>query len=563
MRPLATDLSAERRRRLTRRFVPAAGALALAALAAGIVMGALHESDSERVAREFTEAWERKDYAAMHARLTPEARSAYPAAAFARAYRDTAATATAISFEASDPADERDEGVAVPTAVRTRAFGTLEDELVVPATEEGVRWVPHLVFPGLAPGESLTRRTRAPRRGRIISADHKVLAEGPPTARASPLGALGESIAGGMAPAEDGRERLEVYARGFDADTPIGSSGLERVFERELAGRPAGRLLAGRRVIAEGRARPGRDVRTTIVSHLQEAAVTALAGRLGGIAALDARTAEVRALAGIAFSAPQPPGSTFKIVTTTAALEERLVKKSDEFPVATHAVIDGVELDNANRESCGGSFKDSFAHSCNSVFAPLGVEVGAERLVDAAERYGWNARAAIAGELPSTLPPAGEIRSPLEVGSTAIGQGRVLATPLVMASVAQTVAAGGVRTVPSLRPGGSGRSIRVTRRRVARVLGELMVDVVEYGTGTAAALPDVKVAGKTGTAELEDTRDEEGVELPSDPTNTDAWFTAYAPAGRPKLAVAVLLVRAGAGGATAAPAARIVLDAAL
>ena len=94
----------------------------------------------------------------------------------------------------------------------------------------------------------------------------------------------------------------------------------------------------------------------------------------------------------------------------------------------------------------------------------------------------------------------------------------MLATPLVMASVAQTVAAGGVRTVPSLRPGGSRRSVRVTNRRVARTLEELMVDVVEYGTGTAAALPDVKVAGKTGTAELEDTRESEpGEELAAGP----------------------------------------------
>ena len=289
-----------------------------------------------------------------------------------------------------------------------------------------------------------------------------------------------------------------------------------------------------------------------------------LAGRLGGVAALDARTAEVRALAGIAFSAPQPPGSTFKIITTTAALERHLVKPSTEFPVETHAIIDGVELENANGESCGGTFRSSFAHSCNSVFAPLGLKVQAGPLVDAAERYGWNAPATIPGEVPSTLPPAAQIDTPLEVASTAIGQFETLATPLQMASVAQTIAMGGVRTRPHLSTDMQPKPVRVTSRRVARTIESLMIDVVAYGTGTAAQLPGIKVAGKTGTAELEDTRDPEtGETLPPDPTNTDAWFTAFAPAARPKIVVAVMLVRAGAGGATAAPAARVVLDAAL
>ena len=75
-------------------------------------------------------------------------------------------------------------------------------------------------------------------------------------------------------------------------------------------------------------------------------------------------------------------------------------------------MIDGVELENANGEFCGGTFRDSFAHSCNSVFAPLGVKVGAERLVDAAERFGWNAPPTVPGEVPSTLPPAAEITHP-------------------------------------------------------------------------------------------------------------------------------------------------------
>jgi cell division protein FtsI/penicillin-binding protein 2 len=193
------------------------------------------------------------------------------------------------------------------------------------------------------------------------------------------------------------------------------------------------------------------------------------------------------------------------------------------------------------------------------------VEIGAEALVDAAERFGWNADPTVPGEVPSSLPPAAEIKTPLEVGATAIGQFRTLATPLQMASVAQTIAARGVRHLPTLSLGDSTRSERVIKRRIARTIESLMVDVVAYGTGTAAALPGVKVAGKTGTAELEDTKrdPETGETEPPDPTNTDAWFAAYAPAGRPKIAVAVMLVRAGAGGATAAPAARVVLDAAL
>ena len=249
-------------------------------------------------------------------------------------------------------------------------------------------------------------------------------------------------------------ERNALYARGFEPDTPVGSSGLERILEEQVAGTPGGELRAGTRVLAKSEPQPAKPVRTTIDVGVQKAVATALAGRFGGIAALDAKTGAIRGLAGIAFSAPQPPGSTFKIVTTTAALEEKLVKPSTEFPVQTAAIIDGVELENANGESCGGSFADSFAHSCNSVFAPLGVKVGAEKLVETAERYGFNDEPAIEGAAASTLPAADEIASPLELGATAIGQGRVLATPLELATMAQTVASGGIRRTPTVVRGG-------------------------------------------------------------------------------------------------------------
>ena len=183
--------------------------------------------------------------------------------------------------------------------------------------------------------------------------------------------------------------------------------------------------------------------------------------------------------------------------------------------------------------------------------------------MDAAERYGWNAKATIPGEVPSTLPPAVEIDTPLEVASTAIGQFETLATPLQMASVAQTIATRGVRFPPTLSPVGRPRGTRVTSRRVARTIGshDGGRGGLRHRHGRGAARREGggqdRHRGARGHARPRDRRD-----AAPDPENTDAWFTAYAPAAHPKIVVAVMLVRAGAGGATAAPAARVVLDAA-
>ena len=546
--------------------------LAAASLSAGVVVGATSGSGSIKTARAFARAWERDDRVAMYELLTPDAQARWSRSAFTAAYTRTDLTTTERAVHVLRV--RRDGGGAVlDVAARTRVFGTVRGRVALPISDGRVDWRPQMTFPGVPAGAKLTRRTTVPQRASILASDGQVIATGPAAARTQPLGALAQSIAGGLGPPPSQAVRDRLFARGFPPDTPVGTSGLERLAEERVAGTPGGMLFAGGRVLASTRPRAARAVRTTIDLRVQQAAVTALAGRYGGVAALDPRTGRVRALAGIAFSGPQPPGSTFKIITATAVLEAGAAKPTTPFPVETKAVIDGVDLENANGESCGGTLAQSFAKSCNSVFAPLGVKVGAKRLVETAERYGWNQPPGLSGALPSTIPPASEITSPLAVGSTAIGQGKVLATPLEMASVAQTIANGGVRVMPTVFADRRGKSRRVIPRRIADTMEQLMIGVVAGGTGTAANLSPVKVAGKTGTAELTTTVKkegegtapplEEGVEAKPPGYDTDAWFTAYAPVRRSKLAVCVLIVHGGAGGSTAAPAARGVLQAGL
>jgi len=569
----------ERRRRLLTRMLPLAIVAAIA-----FVLGArvgVPGSPEREAASRYTAAWARKDFDAMYRELSEASQRSVPKAEFAKAYRRAAEVATLRNIRPDSPQDASEHGglTTVPVTIEatTAAFGKVIADLDLPYSEGGIAWVPSLVFPGLRRAEHLENRVELAPRAPILAGDGSSLASGPANQREHPLGSAAIDVTGelGLAPEED----LPVLARrGFPPNTPVGVSGLERAFNARLAGRPGGLLLAvadsdgSSRVLGKAASQQGAAVKTTIDPDLQLSAVSALAGRAGGIVVLDARNGDIRALAGQAFSAPQPPGSTFKTITTTAALQKDVVSLDDEFPIVDGINVGGRFISNANGEYCGGTFREAFAESCNADFAPLGPKIGNAALVATAERFGFNAppmlyaqRLVEEVEPPESTIPA-QIGDDLDLGVSAIGQGEVLATPLQMASVAQTIGNGGVRMPTSivtnrkLRP--EAKPVRVMSKKIAAELTELMIGVVTGGTGFAAAIPEAQVAGKTGTAELGPRPEQEDEEEPEQ--IKDAWFVAFAPADRPRLAAGVLLIEAeAAGGEVAAPAAGQVLSAGL
>ena len=575
---------APRRRRRALRLLPVL-LLAAGAFAGGVVVATGRGADERDAVRRFALAWERGDYRAMHAELTDESARRVPVRSFARRYREAAQTATVTAIRVGEPSRPHDGIVELPVTVRTRIFGTVGATMRVPVRagddRPRIAWARRLTFPGLRDGERLTRRTNLPRRADLLARDGTPLAQG--EGRTSAFAAA-SAIAGSLGPIPKARAK-ELRAQGLPDDAQVGLSGLERVFDDRLRGHPGGVLLAGRRTLAAGIAQAAPAVRTSIAPSVQSAAVDALAGRLGGIAVVRPRTGEILALSGIAFSGLQPPGSTFKIVTLAAALDARVAGPGSTYPVQSSTTLDGVELQNANGESCGGTLTTAFAHSCNSVFAPLGVKIGARRLVAMAQRLGFNRSTGIPGAATSTIPPPEELSNDLTLGSTAIGQGRLQATALQMSWIAATIGQRGRRPRLTLEATPPGRRWdRVMRASTAGQVARMMTAVIESGTGGAAAIEGVRVAGKTGTAELRSTQrpeceitppdsgpstqpepppPPEDCPKPDDPSDTDAWFSAFAPASEPKVAVGVLVVGAGAGGDTAAPAAKLVLEAAL
>lgn len=354
---------------------------------------------------------------------------------------------------------------------------------------------------------------------------------------------------------------------------------------------------------------PGGNVVTTVKESMQRAAYAGLSGRRGAVAALEPSTGRILALVSTPSYDPErlsgtgsaatdawtrlnaakslpmlnrairqtyPPGSTFKIVTAAAALDARVVKDADA-PTDTPSpyVLPGTRTTLPN-EATGceqASLADAIRVSCNTVMAHLGVEVGLEGMVEAAGRFGFNDT--------GLRIPSGVARSNFDtdmsddqLALSSIGQFNTTATPLQMAMVAAAVANHGDLRVPYLvdrvttadgdtvQQQGPRSYERAMSPSTAVQLQRMMVEVVENGTGSNAAIDGVRVGGKTGTAQ-------HGIDNSGLPY---AWFISWAQtpdSGRPAVAVAVVVEDASAdrsdisGGGSAAPIARAVMEAAL
>ncbi|MGH2660647.1 MAG: peptidoglycan D,D-transpeptidase FtsI family protein [Actinomycetota bacterium] len=365
-----------------------------------------------------------------------------------------------------------------------------------------------------------------------------------------------------------------------------------------------------------GRPKQGATIVTTIDSVIQRAAARALGNLPGAVVALDPRTGDVKALVANPTYDPNelssqdpkvvraawedlnsnpdkpllsraidelfPPGSTFKIVTAAAALENGFGPDSSwpnppelDLPQTTETI------ENFGGSHClGGASRLTLAQalqvSCNVVFGEIGLELGADRLAAQARAFGLGPEPG-AGDLGFDIPLEAGVfpdtsyfqdRLPA-VAISAIGQDNVAANPMQMALVAGAIANGGMQMRPrlvteirdptgqvieSIQPEVWGRPISA---ETAIQLTRMMVSVVQSGTGTAAQIPGVDVAGKTGTAQHG-----EGLA-------PHAWFVSFAPAQNPEVAVAVIVLDGGSlgneatGGQVAAPIAKAVMEAAL
>jgi len=375
--------------------------------------------------------------------------------------------------------------------------------------------------------------------------------------------------------------KLFALPVGYD-DVRFGRAGLEKHYNDDLVGREA--ELAGIVDSLVKKDPVGDDLRTWLDPKAQKVAYQALGDRTGAVVAMDVRTGAVRVLAGTPSFDPDnpgrgnrfnlatqglfPPGSTMKTVTATAAIDTGKYQPTTQVSGRNEKIISGTPLHNFGGEDFGDiDLTFALTHSVNTVYAEVGVKIGKATLAEYMSRFGFQADPPM--DYPADqMQPSGSYRKGrvisersrfVDVGRTAIGQALLLVTPLQMATVAQTIGNGGVRMEPRLvrkviDP--DGRTVetptpkvaeRVMSRDTAAKVTAMMKQVVREGTGTAAALQGVELAGKTGTAEIDIAN---GI--------NDLWFIGFTA----KTAVAVVISRErGQGGTVAAPVAKQVLEA--
>jgi cell division protein FtsI/penicillin-binding protein 2 len=366
-----------------------------------------------------------------------------------------------------------------------------------------------------------------------------------PTARfAQPtLGRVGEATA----------EVLKEAGPGYAAGDQLGTSGLQRALNPQLAGKAGATVTIGANTVASLKGTPGTPVRTTLDRAVQTAADAAVATQKTATALVAVRpsTGEVVAVANnaaadydIALTGKFPPGSTFKILTATALLGAGVVEAGSAVDCPGTVVVNGKEFENANKFDLGRvPLRTAFARSCNTTFTTLAGKLDDTHLSAAATYYGLTAE----WKLPVPFF-GGSVPAPkdaTEKAADAIGQGRVETSPLAMALVAATVAKGTVPS-PSLIAGQSGRpdtgGPEGPPAADVPVLRDMMRAVVTEGTATALrSVPGGPVAGKTGTAEY-------GTEVPP---RSHAWFAGY----QGDLAFAVFVEDGQSSSTTAVPVA--------
>jgi peptidoglycan glycosyltransferase len=384
--------------------------------------------------------------------------------------------------------------------------------------------------------------------------------------------------------------RLTAHVIGY-ASPRYGTAGLEDAFDRVLTPPraqpgPINEILS---LLPGGPGAPrGADVVTTLDVDVQGALANALAlrARAAGVV-MDPRTGAVLALAATPSFDPNtlerdwpqliadpdsplldrstsglyPPGSTFKIVTAADALEDGLVTPATTFDDKGGLRVGSFVVHNDQGEITGHqTLTGAFALSSNVDFASIALLIGVDRWFADAARWGFGETMNF--DLPvarDRLPAPADV-IPSVLAQLGFGQASLLVTPLRMAVVAATIADGGRSPRPYVvrSIAGSETQLATQPEQLAQPIGadtarevrDMMIAVVEHGTGTSAALPGVTVAGKTGTATN-----------PHGPAHS--WFVAFAPAEAPRVVVAVIVENAGYGAAVAAPIARDVLRVAL